>query len=118
MHLPELISDLAIILLTGGIVTLIFRKLNQPLVLWPSLSFSTNHGVSYRPGQDADTYRDVDGEIVTTPNTTVSSSYGINMNWTVWNGGINHKNVKAQEVANEIIELNTETSELNIQERR
>ena len=33
MHLPELISDLAIILLTGGAVTLIFRKLNQPLVL-------------------------------------------------------------------------------------
>ena len=33
MHLPELISDLAIMLLTGGIVTLIFRKLNQPLVL-------------------------------------------------------------------------------------
>jgi len=33
MHLPELISDLAIILLTGGVVTLIFRKLNQPLVL-------------------------------------------------------------------------------------
>ena len=26
-------------------------------VLWPSLSFSTNHGVSYRPGQDTDTYR-------------------------------------------------------------
>ena len=33
MHLPELISDLAMILLTGGIVTLLFRKLNQPLVL-------------------------------------------------------------------------------------
>ena len=33
MHLPELISDLAIILLTGGVVTLIFKKLNQPLVL-------------------------------------------------------------------------------------
>lgn len=33
MHLPELISDLAIILLTGGVVTLLFRKLNQPLVL-------------------------------------------------------------------------------------
>ncbi|MBQ9686987.1 MAG: cation:proton antiporter [Oscillospiraceae bacterium] len=33
MHLPALISDLAIILLTGGVVTLIFRKLNQPLVL-------------------------------------------------------------------------------------
>ena len=33
MHLPDLISDLAIILLTGGVVTVIFRKLNQPLVL-------------------------------------------------------------------------------------
>ena len=33
MHLPELISDLAIILLTGGVVTILFRKLNQPLVL-------------------------------------------------------------------------------------
>ena len=33
MHLPELISDLAMILLTGGVVTLLFRRLNQPLVL-------------------------------------------------------------------------------------
>ena len=33
MHLPALISDLAIILLTGGVVTVLFRKLNQPLVL-------------------------------------------------------------------------------------
>ena len=33
MHLPALITDLAIMLLTGGVVTLIFRKLNQPLVL-------------------------------------------------------------------------------------
>ena len=33
MHLPVLISDLAIILLTGGVVTVLFKKLNQPLVL-------------------------------------------------------------------------------------
>ena len=33
MHLPELISDLAVILLTGGVVTVIFKRLNQPLVL-------------------------------------------------------------------------------------
>ena len=33
MHLPELITDLAIILLTGGVVTVLFKKLNQPLVL-------------------------------------------------------------------------------------
>lgn len=39
------------------------------------------------------------------------------MNWTVWNGGINHKNVEAQEVANEISRLTTETSELSVQEQ-
>ena len=33
MHLPELVSDLAVILLTGGIITVIFKKLNLPLVL-------------------------------------------------------------------------------------
>ena len=33
MHLPELISDLALMLLTAGGVTIIFRKLKQPVVL-------------------------------------------------------------------------------------
>ena len=33
MHLPNLIADLAVILLTGGIVTVVFKKIKQPLVL-------------------------------------------------------------------------------------
>ena len=33
MHLPALISDLAVILLTGGTVTIVFKKLRLPLVL-------------------------------------------------------------------------------------
>ena len=85
--------------------------------LWPSLSFSTSHGVNYRPGQETESIRPVDGELVSTPNTSWNSSYGINMNWTVWNGGINHKNVEAQEVTNEISRLATETSELTVQEQ-
>lgn len=32
-HLPALIEDLALILMVAGIVTLIFKKLKQPLVL-------------------------------------------------------------------------------------
>ncbi len=32
-HLPGLISDLALILITGAITTILFRKINQPLVL-------------------------------------------------------------------------------------
>jgi len=33
MHLPALITDLAIILLTAGVVTVLFKKIKQPLVL-------------------------------------------------------------------------------------
>ena len=33
MHLPDLVSDLAVILLTGGVITVIFKKLNLQLVL-------------------------------------------------------------------------------------
>ena len=33
MHLPDLVSDLAVILLTGGVITVIFKKLN--LILLP-----------------------------------------------------------------------------------
>ena len=32
-HLPTLISDLALILVAAGVVTLIFKRLKQPLVL-------------------------------------------------------------------------------------
>ncbi len=32
-HLPDLIADLALILISAGIITLIFKKLKQPLVL-------------------------------------------------------------------------------------
>lgn len=85
--------------------------------LWPSLSFSTSHGVNYRPGQDSETNRVENEEIVVASNTTVNSSYGISMNWTVWNGGVNHKTVEAQKVSNEISRLATETSELSIQEQ-
>ena len=33
MALPDMITDLAIMLLTAGIVTIIFKKINQPLIL-------------------------------------------------------------------------------------
>ncbi|HEY4655922.1 MAG TPA: cation:proton antiporter, partial [Cyclobacteriaceae bacterium] len=32
-HLPALIQDLALILIAGAIVTLLFRRIKQPLVL-------------------------------------------------------------------------------------
>lgn len=33
MHLPDMITDLAVMLLTAGSVTILFKKINQPLIL-------------------------------------------------------------------------------------
>ena len=33
MHIPTLISDLAVMMLTAGIITIIFKKIKQPLIL-------------------------------------------------------------------------------------
>ena len=33
MHIPALISDLAVMMLTAGVITIIFKKIKQPLIL-------------------------------------------------------------------------------------
>lgn len=85
--------------------------------LFPSLSFSTSQNVGYRPY--AQTVNMVQGDIVTstTGNVTYSGSYGVSANVTLWNGGINYKNIEAQKLQNEITKLTTEQSELTIQEQ-
>ncbi len=85
--------------------------------LFPSLSFSTNHSVGYRPFEE-NTAIVQNGQVTNTSNKwTYQGSYGLNASWTVWNGGINHKNVELQELQNEITEKTTEQSQLNIQEQ-
>lgn len=85
--------------------------------LFPSLSFSTNQSLGYRPFEES-TAIVQNGQVTTTSNkVTYQGSYGLSANWTVWNGGINYKNVKAQELQSEIQSLTTEASELSIRER-
>ena len=85
--------------------------------LWPSVSFSTSHSMTYRP-MEGGTARSEGGEVVVANNkVSYNGSYGINMNWTVWNGGVNYKTVEQQKLQNEINRLATETSELTIQEQ-
>ena len=96
-----------------GVATL---KQNQS-ALWPSVSFSTSHSMTYRP-MEGGTARSEGGEVVVANNkVSYNGSYGINMNWTVWNGGVNYKTVEQQKLQNEINKLATETSELTIQEQ-
>ncbi len=85
--------------------------------LLPSLSFSTSQSVGYRPFEES-TAIVQNGQVTnTTKKVTYQGSYGLNANWTVWNGGINQKNIKAQELQNQLNELNTQQEELSVQER-
>lgn len=85
--------------------------------LLPSLSFNTNQSVGYRPFTEVISIVQGDQVTSTRSNVTYQGTYGLNANVTLWNGGINHKNIKAQELQNRITALTTEQSELTIQEQ-
>ena len=85
--------------------------------LFPSLSFSGSESIGLRPFQE-NTARVYGDQVTVSSNKfSESGSYGLNANWTIWNGGINHKNIKAQKLQNEITQLSTQQSELTIQEQ-
>lgn len=85
--------------------------------LFPSLSFSTSQNVGYRPFTQVMSIVQGDQVTSTKSNVTYQGSYGLNARVTLWNGGINRKNIEAQALQNDISRLNTETSELTIQEQ-
>ena len=85
--------------------------------LFPSLTFNTNHNVGYRPFTEVISIVQGDQVTSTRSNVTYQGSYGLNANVTLWNGGINYKNIEAQKLQNRIAALTTEQSELTIQEQ-
>jgi len=86
-------------------------------VLFPSLSFNTSHSIGYRPFTQVINVVQGDQVTSTRSNATYQGSYGLNASVTLWNGGINHKNIKEQKLQNRITALTTEQSELSIQEQ-
>ena len=85
--------------------------------LFPSLSFSMSQSLGYRPFQEA-TIMVQNGMATSTNNKlTENGSYGINANWTIWDGGVNRKNIEAQKVQNELATVQTELSLKSIQEQ-
>lgn len=86
--------------------------------LLPSLSFSLTESGTYRPLQES-ALGVVTGGIATnsTNKLTGNGSYGLNASWTVWNGGINQKNVKQKEIAKEVSNLDADVSIQSIQEQ-
>ena len=85
--------------------------------LFPSLNFNTGHSVGYRPFTEVISVVQGDQVTSTRSNVTYQGSYGLNASVTLWNGGINYKNIKEQELQNRITALTTQQSELTIQEQ-
>ena len=86
--------------------------------LLPSLSASTNQSFGYRPWLENGVATVTNGTVNSKVNKTYyNGSYGINAQWTVWNGNQNRNQVKLGEISEQQAELQTETTANNIQER-
>ena len=84
--------------------------------LFPSLSFSTGHNMTSRPYQETSSM--VSGtEIISSSNkTSYTGSYGLNAQWTVWNGGQRLNTIKQQKLNKETAELTVNEQENTLQE--
>lgn len=86
--------------------------------LLPSLSFSTNQSLSYRPFPNGGGTTVTNGFIDTkVSSTTYNGSYGLNANWTVWNGNRNRNTVRQNELAEQKAALTAEQTANSIQEQ-
>ena len=86
--------------------------------LLPSLNFSTNQSVGYRPWQDAGVATVTNGQVNSKVNKTYyNGSYGVNASWTVWNGGRNTNTIKQRRVAERMSETSIDETANSIQER-
>lgn len=86
--------------------------------LLPNLSGSMTQSLSYRPFQKSSS-NFVNGSITSnSSNKTIQNgSYGINANWTVWNGGINTNSIKSKQKNLEITRLESMQQANSIQEQ-
>ena len=86
--------------------------------LLPSLSASTNQSIGYRPWQDTGSTTVTNGMVNTKVDKTyLNGSYGVNAQWTVWNGNKNTNNVKLNKLSGQQAELQVAETANSIQER-
>lgn len=86
--------------------------------LLPSLSFSTNQSVGYRPWVNDGMSTVANGTVATSVNKSYyNGSYGLNASWTVWNGKQNVNTVKLNRITAEQAELDSAVTANSIQEQ-
>lgn len=86
--------------------------------LLPSLSASTSQNISYNPWPEQGSYT-VQGSKVQTnvDKFYYNGSYGINANWTVWNGNQNHNKIALNKLSVEQAALDSAQTANNLQEQ-
>ncbi len=84
----------------------------------PSLSGSVSQSLTYRPFQETSS-NFVNGGIATSAadKATQSGSYGINAQWTVWNGNKTKMNIENAQLNQQLAELDTKQSANTIKEQ-
>lgn len=85
--------------------------------LFPSLSFSTGQNVTNRPYQE--TSNTVSGtEIISSDSkTTYNGNYGLNAQWTLWNGNKRLNAIKQKKTGQQIAGLTVAETENSLQEQ-
>ena len=84
--------------------------------LFPSLSANVSQRIANRPNSDVNTIIDGDNITSSSSKTSYNGSYGIDANWTLYNGGKRLNTLKQQRLNNRIAELNVAESENSIEE--
>jgi len=86
--------------------------------LLPSLSANTNQNVSYRPWPKTGRATVLNGFVEQSVDKVYyNGSYGVNSNWTVWNGNRNRNTVKLNKISAEQAQADSAVTANNIQEQ-
>lgn len=86
--------------------------------LLPTLNANTSQSLGYRPWQDAGTATVTNGQVNTKVDKTYyNGNYGLNLQWTVWNGNKNRNNLRLSRLSEQQGELNVQEQANSIQER-
>lgn len=92
--------------------------LQSRAALLPSLSASTTHNLSYTPFPETGRAQVSNGYVETSVDKwSYNGSYGLNLNWTVWNGNRNRNQLKLNKVVEQQAEADSAITANSIQEQ-
>ena len=92
--------------------------LQSRAALLPSLSAGTSQNATYRPWPEMGSAIVADGYVQSSVDKVYyNGTYGINANWTVWNGGRNTNTIRLNEKAEQLADLEAAVTANTIQEQ-